>query len=294
MNARFCGVGCALVTPFRNGQADFGAFRTLIDRQTAAGTEALFVLGSTGEPSALTEGEMCDLVGCARERAAKSVPVIAGVCANATQTAVRRARLLRAAGADALLCVTPYYNRPNQEGLIRHFTEIAEAADAPIILYNVPSRTGVSLSAETVETLSHVTNIRGLKQASADISETAAVVSACGEDFFAYAGNDEQIPAAIALGAKGAVSVVANVAPEETVSLTRAALNGDRDEVMRLYYRLWPLIRALGCDANPIPVKAALHMMGLISDETRLPLTGLSDEKRGPLLKALRETGLID
>lgn len=292
MDAMFCGVGCALVTPFRDGRVDFDAFRALIDRQTAAGTDALVVLGTTGEPPALTEDEMGGLVRCARARAKQSVPVIAGVCANATQTAVRRARLMRDCGADALLCVTPYYNRANKEGLLRHFTEIADAADAPVILYNVPSRTGVNLLPETAEALSRHPNIRGIKEANPDISQLASLISACGNDFFVYAGNDEHIPAAIAMGARGAISVVANVAPAETNALARAALEGNRARTTELYYRLWPLMRALASDINPIPVKAALHLMGLISDELRLPLTPLPAEKRAQLRRALAACGL--
>lgn len=292
MDAMFCGVGCALVTPFRDGQVDYDAFRALIDRQTAAGTDALAVLGTTGEPSTLTEEEMCALVRCARAEAPGSVPVIAGVCANATQTAVKRARLMRDCGADALLCVTPYYNRANQEGLIRHFTEVADAAEAPVILYNVPSRTGVNLLPETAEALSRHPNIRGLKEANPDISQLAAGISACGDDFSVYAGNDELIPAAVSMGARGVISVIANVAPAETNALARAALSGDRKRTIDLYYRLWPLMRALASDVNPIPVKAALGMMGVISDEPRLPLTPLSADKRAALRRALAACGL--
>lgn len=291
MDAMFCGVGCALVTPFRNGQVDLHAFQALIDRQTAAGTDALVVLGTTGEPSTLTEEEMCALVRHARAGAPGSVPVIAGVCANATRTAVRRARLMRDCGADALLCVTPYYNRANQEGLTRHFTQIADAADAPVILYNVPSRTGVNLLPETAEALSRHPNIRGLKEANPDISQLAADISACGDDFSVYAGNDEQIPAAVSMGARGVISVIANVAPAETNALARAALRGDRKRTIEIYYRLWPLMRALASDINPIPAKAALSLMGLISDEVRLPLTPLPADRRAALRRALAACG---
>lgn len=287
--AMFCGVGCALVTPFRGGEVDYAALNGLIERELAAGVDALIVLGTTGEPSTLTDGEMCEVARFTVEKTRGRAPVIAGVGANATPTAARRARLMREAGADGLLCVTPYYNRANQDGLRAHFTEVADATELPLILYNVPSRTGVNLLPSTVETLLKHPNIQGIKEASGDIGQMTELLAACGEGCHVYAGNDDQLLPALALGAQGVISVAANVAPQSMCEVVRAAQAGNWPQARREFFHLLPLIRALFCDVNPIPVKAALSMQGLMEDELRLPLTALPRHKRAALRAALRK-----
>lgn len=275
-SAMFCGVGCALVTPFSDGRVDFPAFEALVERQLAAGTEALIVCGTTGEPSTLTDGEALELVRCAASRAEGRAAVIAGAGANCTRTAARRASLLSDAGADALLCVTPYYNRANQEGLIRHFRAVADASRVPLILYNVPSRTAVNLLPETVTELLKHPLIRGVKEASSDIRQLAELLRLAGDGCHVYGGNDDMALPALALGASGMISVTANVVPRLYGRMVRAAMHGALAEARACFRALAPLNRVLFADVSPIPVKAALAELGLIQNELRLPLTPLA------------------
>lgn len=275
-SAMFCGVGCALVTPFSDGRVDFPAFEALVERQLAAGTEALIVCGTTGEPSTLTDGETLELVRCAVERTEGRTAVIAGAGANCTRTAARRASLLSDAGADALLCVTPYYNRANQEGLIRHFQAVADASRVPLILYNVPSRTAVNLLPETVTELLKHPQIRGVKEASSDIRQLAELLHLAGDGCHVYGGNDDMALPALALGASGMISVTANVVPRLYGRMVHAAMRGALAEARTCFRALAPLNRALFADVSPIPVKAALAELGLIQNELRLPLTPLA------------------
>lgn len=287
-SAMFCGVGCALVTPFCDGKVDFPTFEALIERQIAAGTEALIVCGTTGEPSTLTDGEALDLVRFAVERTAGRAKVIAGAGANCTRTAVRRAALLSGTGADALLCVTPYYNRANQEGLLRHFQAVADASRVPLILYNVPSRTAVNLLPETVTALLRHPMIRGVKEAAPDIRQMAELLRVAGDGCHVYGGNDDMALPALALGASGVISVTANVVPKYYGRMVRAAMTGALAEARERFRALAPLTRALFEDVSPIPVKAALSILGLIRNELRLPLTPLSPaatESLRPLLE---------
>ena len=275
-SAMFCGVGCALVTPFCDGRVDFPAFEALLERQLAAGTEALIICGTTGEPSTLTDGEALDLVRFAVERTAGRAKVIAGAGANCTRTAARRTSLLSGTGVDALLCVTPYYNRANQEGLIRHFQTVADASRVPLILYNVPSRTAVNLLPETVTELLRHPLIRGVKEASTDIRQMAELLRLTGDGCYVYGGNDDMALPSLALGASGMISVTANVVPRLYGRMVRAAMNGALAEAREHFRTLAPLTRALFADVSPIPVKAALAEMGLIRNELRLPLTPLN------------------
>lgn len=275
-SAMFCGVGCALVTPFCDGRVDFPAFEALLERQLAAGTEALIICGTTGEPSTLTDGEALDLVRFAVERTAGRAKVIAGAGANCTRTAARRTSLLSGTGVDALLCVTPYYNRANQEGLIRHFQTVADASRVPLILYNVPSRTAVNLLPETVTELLRHPLIRGVKEASTDIRQMAELLRLTGDGCYVYGGNDDMALPSLALGASGMISVTANVVPRLYGRMVRAAMNGALAEAREHFHTLAPLTRALFADVSPIPVKAALAEMGLIRNELRLPLTPLA------------------
>lgn len=275
-SAMFCGTGCALVTPFCDGKVDFPAFEALIERQLAAGTEALIVCGTTGEPSTLTDGEALELVRFAVERAAGRARVIAGAGANCTRTAVRRAALLSGTGADALLCVTPYYNRANQEGLLQHFLAVADASRVPVILYNVPSRTAVNLLPETVTALLRHPRIRGVKEAASDIRQLAELLRLAGDGCHVYGGNDDLALPALALGASGMISVTANIVPKFYGHMVRAAMAGELAEARERFRALAPLNHALFADVNPIPAKAALAELGLIRNELRLPLTPLN------------------
>lgn len=275
-SAMFCGTGCALVTPFCDGKVDFPAFEALIERQLAAGTEALIVCGTTGEPSTLTDGEALELVRFAAARAAGRARVIAGAGANCTRTAVRRAALLSGTGADALLCVTPYYNRANQEGLLQHFLAVADASRVPVILYNVPSRTAVNLLPETVTALLRHPRIRGVKEAASDIRQLAELLRLAGDGCHVYGGNDDLALPALALGASGMISVTANIVPKFYGRMVRAAMAGELAEARERFRALAPLNHALFADVNPIPAKAALAELGLIRNELRLPLTPLN------------------
>ena len=292
-NAMFCGIGCALATPFRDGRTDFEAFERLALRQLDAGTDALIVCGTTGEPCALSDGEALELTRRARNLAKGRVPVIAGAGANDTAKAVQRAKMQREAGADALLCVTPYYNRANQEGLIRHFSEIADAVDAPVILYNVPARTGVNLLPKTVETLLKHPNIQGVKEASADMKQIAELLRLCRDGCHVYCGSDEMTLPFLSMGACGAISVVSNIAPELARRVWERARKNDWAGARSAQEALLPLIRALFSDVSPIPLKAALSMQGLIKDELRLPLTPLDAEKRGVLRAEMERLRLL-
>ena len=275
-SAMFCGTGCALVTPFCDGKVEFSAFEGLIERQIAAGTDALIVCGTTGEPSTLTDGEALELVRFAVERAAGRAKVIAGAGANCTRTAVRRAALLSGTGADALLCVTPYYNRANQEGLLQHFLAVADASRVPVILYNVPSRTAVNLLPETVTALLRHPRIRGVKEAASDIRQLAELLRLAGDGCHVYGGNDDLALPALALGASGMISVTANIVPKFYGRMVRAAMAGELAEARERFRALAPLNHVLFADVNPIPAKAALAELGLIRNELRLPLTPLN------------------
>jgi len=275
----FCGVGCALVTPFQNGKIDYDAFERLIDYQLENETDALIVAGTTGEASTLTDGEMCDLIACAVSRAAGRVPVIAGCGANNTLTAVRRAKRAAECGADALLAVTPYYNKCTQKGLIGHYTAIADQSPVPLILYNVPGRTGMNLLPETALALFRHPMIQGLKEASQDFLHIISLLKQAGDGAYIYAGNDQMFLPMLALGARGVISVTANVAPARVKAISRFAFDNAFDEARDAHNRLLPLTEMLFSDINPIPVKAALSVMGMIHNELRLPLTPLEKEK---------------
>ena len=292
-NAMFCGIGCALATPFRDGRVDFEAFERLVQIQLDAGVDALIVCGTTGEPSALSDGETRELTERALSLAKGRIPVIAGAGANDTAEAVRRAKMQKDAGADALLSVTPYYNRANQDGLIRHFTEIADATDAPLILYNVPARTGVNLLPKTVETLLRHPNIQGVKEASSDMKQISELLRLCRDGCHVYCGSDELALPFFAMGASGAISVVSNVAPKLTRRIWAHVRQNDWIEARNAQDALLPLIQSLFSDVSPIPLKAALSMQGVCKDELRLPLTPLDAEKRRLLRAEMERLRLI-
>ncbi len=277
MNRRlFQGSGVALATPFRAGEIDFEAFERLIARQLEAGTDALVVCGTTGEPASLSEREREWLLECALRRVGGRIPVVVGVCGNDTRAVVRLARQAESAGASALLTVTPYYNKTTQDGLVAHFTAVADSVDLPLILYNVPSRTGVNLLPETAARLARHPNICGLKEAGGNMSQTVELARLCGDGIALYSGNDDQTLPILALGGQGVISVAANVCPALVRELTERFFAGDIEGSRALQLRLNPLVSALFMEVSPIPLKAALHMLGLCSDEVRLPLVPAS------------------
>ena len=283
----FTGTATALVTPFRNGAVDFAVFEQLLDAQLAAGIDALVVCGTTGEASTLTMQEQMTLIAHAIQYTAGRCRIIAGTGSNSTAHALELSRAAAAMGADGLLLVTPYYNKCTQEGLIAHYCKIADAVSCPLIVYSVPGRTGVDLSAETCVRLSRHPNINGIKEAGGSTAKAARILRECGEDFFLWSGNDDQTVPLISLGAKGVISVLSNVRPRETMAMTHAALDGDYETAGRMQCALMPLIDALFCEVNPIPVKRALELEGFPVGAPRLPLTPLSDRSLPRLVDAL-------
>jgi 4-hydroxy-tetrahydrodipicolinate synthase len=285
---------CALVTPMReDGPIDWAALERLVDWHVANGTDALVAVGTTGESATLTPEEHVEAVRAVVRFAAGRLPVIAGTGANATAEAVALTRAAARAGADACLLVTPCYNRPPQEGLYHHFRTIAEATDLPQILYNVPARTGCDLLPETVERLAPFPSIVAVKEATGDPGRTAELLRRCGGRFTVYGGDDACGLAVMTAGGKGVISVTANVAPGPMHRMCRAALEGDAAAAAVLDGRLRPLHEALFAQTNPIPVKWALHRMGLIPSGIRLPLVPLDDRFHGRVLAALRGAGVI-
>ncbi len=295
MNKKALFTGCvpALITPFRDGAVDEAAFLLLIDRQLKGGCEALVICGTTGESSTLTDDERFRLLELAVREVNGRVPVIAGAGSNNTQRALTMIRQAEHAGADGLLLVTPYYNKTTQAGLIAHFTYLADRTDLPIILYEVPSRTGVTIAPETIAKLSRHPRIIGIKEAGTDLDRISRAILLSEPDFVFYSGNDSLALPLFALGAKGLISVASNLLPAEFGALCRFCLDGRYSEAARLHYRYFPLMDALFCEVNPIPVKTASSLMGLCTSDIRLPLIGPSDAHRDLIQARLMEVGLI-
>ena len=288
----FTGCAAALVTPFREGEVDFGALEKLIELQIAGGCGAVVVCGTTGESAVLSYAEHRAVVGEAVRCVRGRVPVVAGAGSNSTEHALTLIRQAEDAGADALLLVTPYYNKTSQAGLIRHYVYLADRAERPVILYDVPSRTGMSIAPETLAELSGHPRIAGLKAAGTDLDAISRAMRLCPADFSFYSGNDSLTLPLMALGARGVISVCANLIPEAMGELTRLCLAGDYASAAALHYEYLELMEALFMDVNPIPVKAALAAAGLCSGELRLPLTELGGEKLSKLTALLRRCGL--
>ena len=289
----FTGVATAIITPFKNNEIDFPAFTRLLDFQLEGKSDALVVCGTTGEASTMTARERLFLVERCVEYVNGRVPVIAGSGANCTETARTMSRDMESIGADGLLIVTPYYNKATQQGLIDHYTVIADSVEIPIILYNVPSRTGVSFSAETYAALANHPNIIGTKEASGSFALVQQTRTLCPDDFYIWSGNDEDTACLCTLGAKGVISVAANIIPEKMHDLTAAALTNDLHRAGKLQLELNPLLRALFCEVNPICVKTALALMGFCTDELRLPLCCMQEKNLEYLCDVLRKYALI-
>ncbi|MEZ5660708.1 MAG: 4-hydroxy-tetrahydrodipicolinate synthase [Burkholderiaceae bacterium] len=285
----------AIVSPMQeDGSLDYDSYRSLIDWHIAEGTDAIVAVGTTGESPTVTPDEHIELIRVAVEHAAGRVPIVAGTGGNATAEAIELTREAKRVGANATLQVVPYYNRPSQDGLYRHFRAVAEAVDLPVILYNVPGRTVADLANDTTLRLAEIPNVVGLKDATGDMPRAAALLARLPEDFALYSGNDDSALALIALGGHGVISVTANVAPGPMSRLCKAALAGDMIEARRINNQLLPLHMNLFVEANPIPVKWALAHMGRMPGGIRLPMTPLAKQMHEPVLAALRAAGLID
>ena len=290
----FTGAFTALVTPLKKGMFDPEAHEKHIDFQIEAGINGLVPCGTTGEASTLSHDEHVEVVRFTVAHVNGRVPVIAGSGSNSTSEALGLTKRVQSAGANACLMITPYYNKPTQEGLFRHFSTIAEQVDIPIILYNVPGRTGVNMLPETVARLARIPNIIGLKDATADLKQASYTFQMVPEDFIILSGEDALVYPLMAIGGRGVISVVSNVAPGEMSGMCRRYLEGDIDGARALHHQLLPLCDAMFTETNPIPVKGALAMMGRMSDEVRLPLVPLSEKASIRVREAITDFGLLE
>jgi 4-hydroxy-tetrahydrodipicolinate synthase len=283
-----------MVTPFRDGQVDEAKLRELVEFHVTHGTDGLVPCGTTGESPTLSHAEHKRVVEIVVEAAAGRIPVVAGTGSNSTAEAIDMTVHAARAGADAALLVSPYYNKPTQEGLYRHFRAIAEAApDLPMIPYNIQGRTAVNIETETMARLAQIPNIVGVKEASGSLDQMTAVVLACGPDFAVLSGDDTLTLPLMSVGGRGVISVVANFLPREVADLTHAALEGDWKRARDLHWKLFPICKAVFLETNPIPVKEAMAMLGLIRPEWRLPMCPMSDGNREKLRKVLIQAGVL-
>ena len=291
-NTIFKGVATALVTPMTEEGIDFENFGKLVDFQIEQGINALVVCGTTGEASTLTDEEHKDLIKYCVERVNKRVPVIAGTGGNDTAYSISLSQYACKVGADACLCVTPYYNKATQKGLVKMFTEIADNIDKPIILYNVPSRTGVNIEPQTYLELADHKNISAIKEANGDISKAVKTMSLVGDKLDMYCGNDDQVVPFMSIGGSGVISVLSNILPKETVQMCNLFFEGKVKESAELQLRYKALIDALFCEVNPIPAKAATSAMGFGENYLRSSLTVMEEGNREKLLQLMRKEGL--
>ena len=290
----FKGAAVAIVTPmFENGEVNYPKLGEIIEYQIAHKTDAIVICGTTGEASTLSHEEHLEVIDYCVKKVAKRVPVIAGTGSNCTETAIYLSQEAEKSGADALLVVTPYYNKATQKGLIAHYTAVAESVELPIIMYNVPGRTGCNILPETAATLvRNVKNIVGIKEACGNISQIAKLMSICGDEIELYSGNDAQIVPIMSLGGLGVISVLSNVAPEETHDIVEMYLDGDVRGSMELQLKAIPLIDQLFCEVNPIPVKAGRNLMGFEVGPLRMPLTEMEDAHKENLKAAMKDFGI--
>lgn len=290
----FTGACPAVITPFdTSGAVNYNAFDKLIDRQIEAGVDAICVCGTTGESSTLSIREHIKVVEHCIKRVNQKVKVVAGAGSNDTSAAVYLSRHAQDLGASALLLVTPYYNKATQTGLVEHYEYIADRVEIPLILYNVPSRTGVSFTAETYKILSGNPKINGVKEAGGNITLVALTRHLCGDDFYIWSGNDDQVVPMMSLGAKGVISVACNIVPELMIDISHACLRGNFETAGKLQIEHMDLIQSLFLEVNPIPIKQAMNMLGLEAGLPRLPLNGMSEKNLSVLEHAMRRIGLI-
>lgn len=290
----FCGSGTALITPFKNGRIDYESFEKLIEFQIKNKTDALIICGTTGEAATLSEEERRECISFAVSKTSGRVPVIAGTGCNETSRAITRSKEACKAGANALLVVTPYYNKASPKGLIEHYKDIALSADIPIIIYNVPSRTGLNIPITVYKELEDVENIKAIKEASGNILYSLDIINTCGDRFDLYSGNDDQILPLLSIGAKGVISVVSNIMPKEVHELCDNWFKGDAKKALELQVSMLDIIRAMFKEVNPIPVKTSLAMMKLCKEEFRMPLCRMESKNRTYLKNIMKKYSLID
>ena len=293
--AIFKGAGVAIVTPMNSdGSVNFEKLEEIIDFQVEAGTDSIIICGTTGESSTLSEEEHVECIKVAVSRAGKRVPVIAGTGSNSTETAIYLTKEAKDLGADGALVVTPYYNKCTQKGLVSHYTEVAKHVDIPMILYNVPSRTGVNIAPQTAATLAKTCdNIVGIKEASGNISQVAQLMNLTEGNIDLYSGNDDQIVPILALGGIGVISVLSNICPKETHDIVDLYLKGNVKESCALQLKYLDVINSLFCEVNPIPVKTAMNLMGMEAGSLRLPLCDISHKNLETLRQAMGRMGLL-
>ncbi|MGE5239956.1 MAG: 4-hydroxy-tetrahydrodipicolinate synthase [Chloroflexota bacterium] len=289
----FKGSFVAIVTPFKNGKFDEAAYASLIEWHIAQGTHGIVPCGTTGEASTLDFDEHYRVIEVAVKAVNRRIPVLAGTGANSTEEAIEITRKAKQLGADGALLVTPYYNKPTQEGLYRHYKAIVEAVDIPMVLYNVPGRTAVNLLPATIARLAELKNIVGVKEATGDMKQVSELIRLCGDRLSILSGDDFTTLPLMALGGHGVISVVANVAPKDTAAMCNAWAKGDIAEARKLHYRLEPLNYAMFIETNPIPVKTSLALMGKIGEEFRLPLCEMSEANKAKLKGVLQASGLL-
>ncbi len=292
-NPVFTGSCVALITPFKDGKIDWDRFYELIDFHIENGTDAILVAGTTGESSTLSDQEHLDILTNAGKYINGRIPYIAGTGSNDTAYSIMLTEHAEKSGADAALVINPYYNKTTQQGIVEHIKAIADATSLPIIIYNVPSRTGANILPDTILKLAEVDNVVAVKEASGDISQISEIVRRAPEDFTVYSGNDDQNLAIMAVGGKGAISVTANIVPKEVHEVTEAALNDDFVKARELQFELDPLNKALFYETNPIPIKKAMQLMGIDTGQMRLPLIEMSPENTERLKAILVDMGLV-
>lgn len=290
----FTGAGVAIVTPFKeDGSVNFESLGNLIENQIANETDAIIICGTTGEASTLTDDEQIETIRFTVDKAGKRVPVIAGAGSNDTKHGMELCKRCEQVGADGLLIVTPYYNKTTQKGLVKYYTDMAGASDLPVIMYSVAGRTGLNIAPSTVEKLAKIDNIVAIKEASGNISQVAEIAHRTQGDIDIYSGNDDQIVPLLSLGGKGVISVLSNIAPKYTHDMVMSYLNGDTKKATEMQLNCLGLVKALFCEVNPIPVKAALNMMGFNAGGYRAPLIEMEEDNRLMLEKAMKEFGIL-
>ena len=289
-DTRFRGCGTALITPFRNGAVDYDAFAALVDRQVAGGIDFLVPLGTTGETPCLTDEEKINILHITNEHAA-GLPVIAGVGTNSLEHTIANIKLLEPHGVDAFLVVVPYYNKPPQEGMYQYYKAVAASTQKPIILYNVPGRTGANMTAETTLRLAQIDNIIAIKEASSNRGQILEIIQNRPEGFLVLSGNDDETYPLMKEGADGIISVASNIAPEQCVALAHAMMEGKVEKAAMYHEKLMPLFRNCFVESNPIPAKAALAAMGLIANECRLPLVPCQQKTYDLMVETIKELG---
>jgi 4-hydroxy-tetrahydrodipicolinate synthase len=289
----FKGSMVAIVTPFKNGKVDEKALGDLIEFHLKNGTDVIVPCGTTGESATLSHEEHHRVVEFTVKTVNKRVPVVAGAGSNSTEETVDLTKYAKKAGADGVLLITPYYNKPTQEGLYQHFKNVAESVDIPIVLYNVPGRTGVNMLPATVARLRTIKNIVGLKEATGDMKQVSEIIRLCGKDFDVISGDDFTTLPLLCLGGVGAISVTANVVPADAARMFDAFTMGKMEEALKIHYKMEPLHSAMFIETNPIPVKTSLALMGKITEEFRLPLCRMAEVSKEKLRKSLKDYGLI-